>query len=732
MIVNTTGVFAEAYGGESLSILSELELTLSSWSVQIEPMSRDVRNDLLSGPRLGLSRGTMTTAWDTWPKARAASIPWMDDLPPFSQQHSPRDRDWLNATAADLRDRFTDTAKANDCVRRAKTVTQHVAREIAYATRVLQTYFRNPIHGNLANPFLESLFILLTWRSRISTAQLLLSEILERIPGPAHVLDRTSHRTLREIVARVGFTEKRPAMVEDLIAHFVFAFPDGNLTKLRRMSDDDVLDFLTAIDGIGRKSAICVLMYSLGRDRFPVDTHVRRVLARSGLISSLKELDPAIGHRAFQQEAERCIPPSCRRALHAGLVALGQSHCKPQRPKCSCCPIRKVCKHYRQSEQLLAEGRRLTHVELFCGTGGFGAGFGSEGFRTVVAVDNDRQAVTTYRLNHSAVPAGNVFQEDVSKCSPSTIRPMMERWRNDLQRNRIDVITAGLPCQGFSKAGYRSRPSLDYDVHTDPRNLLYKSLMAWVRQLRPKYVVVENVPGLRSAGVGPENILNRVQRALRRLKYEVDYSVVDASWTGLPQRRRRLILIASRHDVRQLEVSEIFPRDRNDEPLVSAIGDLPPVGANEGRWYGRFADRVVTGHRARFHNSDDLEIIRLLKPGQRYSDFVDSQPALIARRAANGRAVYSTKSFADKFAKLLANKPSRTIVAHLERDGNGYIHPNQDRSLTPREAARIQGFPDDFCFTGSQGHQFIQTGNAFPPPLARAIAQAIVSSLGKD
>ena len=146
----------------------------------------------------------------------------------------------------------------------------------------------------------------------------------------------------------------------------------------------------------------------------------------------------------------------------------------------------------------------------------------------------------------------------------------------------------------------------------------------------------------------------------------------------------------------------------------------------------RINGKMMIGHRARYNNSDDLEIFSAIRPGERYVDFVKRRKDIIQRRRRNStRAVYSTGSFADKYYKLEADRPSRTIVAHLHRDGNGYIHPYQKRSITPREAARIQGFDDDFVFAGGQGAQFVQIGNGVPPGLARAIARLLAHKLTK-
>jgi DNA (cytosine-5)-methyltransferase 1 len=120
-----------------------------------------------------------------------------------------------------------------------------------------------------------------------------------------------------------------------------------------------------------------------------------------------------------------------------------------------------------------------------------------------------------------------------------------------------------------------------------------------------------------------------------------------------------------------------------------------------------------------------MEIIKALKQGMKYKDVYEERPDIFQRRKKSGLETYSIKNFHDKFYRLVGSKPSRTIVSHLAKDGNSFIHPRQNRSLTPREAARIQTFPDDYIFFGSRSSQFVQIGNAVPPKLAQVIAEVI-------
>lgn len=675
---------------------------------------------------------------ESWPTPNRAKLPLLENRPPLDHNGGlhPEDRNWKehlvrqylsgNKKLPDISD-TPESGLVRGRIDRATHRLYHLAR-------LLQTRFNNPNHGNYSSPLLETLFILLTWRSRIETAHQVLGEIVQTFPGPRHACDDSNFQLLQEIVSVAGFSEKRPRMVADLLKGFLETFDGDPGRAMENWNDQQLIDFLTSLDGIGYKSALCVLAYSLERDRFPADAHVRRILRRTGILDELYSPGEEIGHRKFQAEVEVFIPPSVRRVLHAGLVALGRDQCKARSASCASCPASQLCDNGRRTELLAAEGRPLTHVDLFCGAGGFGTGFSDAGFRTVIAADHDTDAVRTFQLNHPSVPPDNVREVDLESVSPRSLIDSADLLPNETDSEDIHVITAGIPCQGFSKAGYRARPDSEYNVDEDPRNQLFRVLLDWTDALQPSYVVIENVPEMKNAGEKHSGILNRIEDGFTDLGYSVSWAIVDCSDLGVPQVRRRLIVIASRADREPVSLDNLGQfHEEGSNTLLEAIGDLPPVEADAGRWYRNVGGSAVTGHVARYNNEEDLRIFGTIRPGEHYGDFVDRRPDIIEERRENSeRAVYSTDSFGDKYHKLEPDQPSRTIVAHLSRDGNGYIHPEQIRSLTPREAARLQGFPDHFVFCGSRSSQFIQIGNAVPPRLAKRIAQLLRRSLANE
>lgn len=655
------------------------------------------------------------------------AIPWVNARPPFvrSRGLEPADRAWKEELIRRCARGELEATGVEDPGRLRRAI-DSVALRCYHVARVVQAFFGNPNHGNYLDPFLESLFIMLSWRTRIEDAKELVEHLTHQFGNPTQLFEEKSREDVVRIVRKAGFSGKRPDMIKRLVERFAKRFPDGAVSDLRSWDDDAVLEFLTSIPGIGRKSALCVLMYSLGRDRFPIDAHIRRVLKRTGLLKDLYRPDDDEEHRKFQLEAEQFVPPSTRRALHTGLVSIGKEYCHASSPRCDDCPIRWSCDYYRTKCVVLAAGRSLTHIDLFCGAGGFATGFEREGYRTLLAVDCSEPACDTFRLNHPGVPDENVIMTDLKERSVEEVISKARQWRDEIRRDRVDVITAGIPCQGFSKAGYRSRPRMNYDPSEDPRNQLYRTVVEWTKGLQPLYSVIENVPDIRSAAAEEGRILDAVCRAFMEIGYQAEYGTVNALDFGVPQVRRRFILIASHPSVPVVRPSDFHQYGSRGGTLVSAIGNLPPLKAGDGEWYTSVRGQVVTGHVARYHNQDDLEILEAIRPGESYTSFTERRRDVIKRRQHREKhAVYSTRSFSDKFYKMEPDKPSRTIVAHLQRDGNGYIHPEQVRSITPREAMRIQGFDDDRVVCGSRGRQFIQIGNAIPPPLARVIARTL-------
>jgi DNA (cytosine-5)-methyltransferase 1 len=296
------------------------------------------------------------------------------------------------------------------------------------------------------------------------------------------------------------------------------------------------------------------------------------------------------------------------------------------------------------------------------------------------------------------------------------------------------VIIGGPPCQGWSKVGRGKLRSLrPARIHEDPRNQLYKRFLNYVSLFRPAVAVMENVPGMLSHG--GRNVAQDVADSLVDCGYRVSWSLLNASFYGVPQVRERLFFVGVRND---LGVSFEFPaaftkpgkRKYPDVTVRQAVGDLPVIRNGSREWTRPYRPRgtvsayaklmrlkadpaTLFDHVCRTQNDQDLEAFAIMKQGGWYRDL----PKHLKR--------YRDDIFEDKYKKLYSDKPSWCVTAHLSRDCYTHIHPTQPRTISVREAARLQSFPDCFYFAGGMGSKFRLIGNAVPPLLAEKIARAV-------
>lgn len=375
-----------------------------------------------------------------------------------------------------------------------------------------------------------------------------------------------------------------------------------------------------------------------------------------------------------------------------------------------------------------------TYLDLFCGCGGFSLGMDRAGFRCLAAIDFNPEAITTFRANFPTLSKDRIRQEDLTKFSPADLVKI-------IGAEKPDVIVGGPPCQGFSTA--RQRDGANHGAERfveDERRHLYKEFLRYVEFFKPRVFVMENVLGLQSAAGG--HYFTRVQHEARMLGYRVVSEIADAYALGVPQKRRRQLIIGVKADLPGFFPTSIkpAPRARPYTNLGAALGDLPPLRAGTGKEccdYD-FARRVkhleagdaehrgflhdvleidravsLTSHRARPHSERDLRDFLRIREGE--------NSAAAMRRGVEFEFPYDKNSFKDRYTRQSRFNPCSTIVAHLSKDGLMFIHPTQNRSLTPREAARIQSFPDWFQFPVARTHQFRIIGNAVPPLISEAV-----------
>ncbi|MDE0667871.1 MAG: DNA (cytosine-5-)-methyltransferase [bacterium] len=358
-------------------------------------------------------------------------------------------------------------------------------------------------------------------------------------------------------------------------------------------------------------------------------------------------------------------------------------------------------------------------VDLFCGGGGLSLGLEQAGCSVALAVDIDARAVATHEANF----AGPALQLDLA--DENQVEQLLEL----LCGIPIDILAGGPPCQPFSRAGrskIRSLVESGARSAVDKRRDLWRTFIAIAQELRPRAVFFENVPDLALAN--DSLIVRQMTAQLEAAGFDVDYRLLDASRFGVPQRRQRLILVATS------EGRFNWPSELEPVTLRDAIGDLPSLGHGTGDRELRYDSpissfqqkarlgmtgansSVIFDHMTRPVRDDDREAFTLMDGTTSYSDL----PNRLKR--------YRDDIFSDKYNRLEWARLSRSITAHLAKDGYWYIHPSEPRTLTVREAARIQTFPDSFRFAGTRSHAFTQIGNAVPPTLAIAVTESILAS----
>lgn len=406
----------------------------------------------------------------------------------------------------------------------------------------------------------------------------------------------------------------------------------------------------------------------------------------------------------------------------------------------------------------------MNYIDLFAGAGGLSEGFSSVGFEPVAHIEMNSDAAYTLktrtcyyylkangRLNdyynyekglitrdalYELIPDEVLESVINATISEGSINAIFERVDTLLQRNpdwnnTVDIVIGGPPCQAYSVIG---RAVKEDNMEDDPRNYLYKLYCRFLRRYQPKMFVFENVPGLLTANDGKH--FENIKRYLRHVGYRIDYKELNAKDFGVLQNRRRIIIIGWRTD-EQYHYPE-FTSVSHKYTVNDILKDLPVMQAGESSSkyrktkpsnylaeYGiRNNDDVLTFHVARPHIDRDKDIYRRVidawNDGHRRLKYCDLPQEL--------RTHKNVTDFLDRFKIVEGDTAAcHTMMAHISKDGHYFIHPDkkQARSITVREAARIQSFPDNYFFEGSRTAAFTQIGNAVPPVMAKAIAEAL-------
>ena len=385
---------------------------------------------------------------------------------------------------------------------------------------------------------------------------------------------------------------------------------------------------------------------------------------------------------------------------------------------------------------------KFSSVDLFSGAGGLTQGLKDSGFQTLFASDFDRQVSDTFQKNFKNV---KFLCEDIKKINFLDIKKEI-----GLNKNDLDLVVGGPPCQGFSMAN-RKR------IEGDPRNLLFRNFYNAVKILQPKCFLIENVAGLKSEDISlrtkQQPAMHAIANYFKSIDYEIKFLTFRSEEFGVPQFRRRVLIIGTNISIKKdlikkgeignldgkyksyesikiesFNQAELFSNEKPNPFFVwDALSDLPKIKAgqngeekeyfsepkNDYQKLMRKNSKRVYNHVATPHDEMAMKRIKLIKQGQNFRDLPKNLQTKSVHSGAWGR--------------LEANGLAPTITTRFDTPSVGrVIHPYQDRTLTVREAARIQSFPDDFIFYGNRTSQGIQVGNSVPPLVGKAIGKMFI------
>lgn len=412
--------------------------------------------------------------------------------------------------------------------------------------------------------------------------------------------------------------------------------------------------------------------------------------------------------------------------------------------------------------------KSLNYIDLFAGAGGLSEGFIRAGFKPIAHVEMNKDACDTIRTRSAYHWLKKHKQENLyydylraeNKCklglwgkvperinrsvinkeiSEETLPDIFRIIDEQLNNKTVDLIIGGPPCQAYSIVG-RARKNMEMD----PRNHLYKHYVKFLEKYQPKMFVFENVPGILSAKNG--EYLDKIFEAVKKAGYDVEIPPdkhLNAKDFNVLQDRKRVIIIGWKKEL-NLRYPEFKTVENKAQVLKDLFSDLKPLKNGEGTLNAMKYARpttpylesnhirngldFVTQHITRPNNINDLEIYKIA-----VSKWDDGKRLNYAELPKELIKHSNTESFVNRFQVVNGRGLSHTVVAHIAMDGHYYIHPDkkQNRSISIREAARIQSFPDDYFFEGSRTAAFKQIGNAVPPLMAQKIAEKIKDFLIK-
>ena len=360
--------------------------------------------------------------------------------------------------------------------------------------------------------------------------------------------------------------------------------------------------------------------------------------------------------------------------------------------------------------------RKLTAIDLFSGAGGLSIGFARAGFRVLAGNDFDESASHTFRRNH---PRAAFLCCPIQNIRPADLLSMV-----GLRLGTLDVLIGGPPCQAFSVYNHQR------GLH-DERSGLFREYMRVLKGLMPRFVVMENVTGITSIADG--RAVKEIHRLFRSIGYYVEQRILNSEDYGVPQTRRRVFFVGSRDGQ-----SVVWPTQTHGHslPLVTvsdAISDLPPLVLGGGSECMRYTRKPRSDYQRMLREGSECvwnhvaprlapvneERMTHIPPGGSWRD-------LPIRLLPPGMKRARRSDHTKRYGRMHPDGLSCTILTKCDLHWGAYIHPNQDRTITVREAARLQSFPDWFQFIGNRVDQYKQVGNAVPVLVAQAVGEAVL------
>lgn len=597
----------------------------------------------------------------------------------------------------------------------------------------LDRLYHSPRLGNKHNPLDELFYILLSLRTTWwSFERVYLG--FRRHFWPWKNLLTADTREIAFVLKEAGFSNVRAKTFKNIAKKLQADFGRVTLAPLKKMSKEEAKAYLLSLPGIGVKTARCVMMYSLGHDVLPVDTHTHRLARRIGVIPN--GTNPTAVHRAL----DRVVPSGKAYALHTNFVAHGRAVCLDRSPKCEECAVFHVCDYGKELGQTKrtpapylpaqtpksndlrggsnTKSGRWNVVSLFSGALGIDLGLIRSGFDLRMCVEICEDACATIRANTDF----QLWQEDIKHIKDHLLNEVVHRAR--LRKGReIDVLSGGPPCQSFSTHGRRR-------AIRDERGRLIFDFLDIVKELQPKTFLLENVRGLLSVAVRhrplaergnahppleddelPGSLFNKVLEKISNAGYRADCFVLNAVNHGAPQIRERVLIFGNRYGLVAT-------------PPQPSFSDDPDPGQEPFRTLG-WALNGFSERQPLFHSFSERKrrYLQMIPPGGNWRWLPED-----VQRESMGRAFFASGGRSGWWRKLSFDYPCPTIMTSPTHASTCMCHPEELRPLSVDECSRIQGFPPGWKFIGSATSQYTQVGNATPVVLGE-VAGAVLSDL---